>query len=123
MNYQLHDCGDMEEAIDDLLKSYRTSYWLVDRQWFVRCQWMPEDSKNFISLYSLPNFSRAFHISSSTCTTRTKPTCPSEAYCWLYCHKNDDYDDNASPLIYFEFQHICFSKIQRLHLELPFCWS
>ncbi|CAF4066608.1 unnamed protein product [Rotaria sp. Silwood1] len=62
MNYQLHDCDDMEKAIDDLLKSYHTSYWLVDRQ-------------------CLPDFSRAFHISPSTCTTRTKPTCPSEADC------------------------------------------
>jgi hypothetical protein len=38
---QLHECDDKEEAIACLLDFYRTSYWLIDRQWFVRCQWTP----------------------------------------------------------------------------------
>ncbi|CAF3143152.1 unnamed protein product [Rotaria sp. Silwood2] len=113
MRYQLNNRNDKEKEIDRLLDSYRTSYWLKDRQWFVRCQWTPNNTKSDIFLYSLPDLSDYFVIQPSSCTIRTKSTCP-----WEYDYEKDD--DHASHLIHLMFTHICFSNIRHLHLTLPF---
>ncbi|CAF1148081.1 unnamed protein product [Rotaria sp. Silwood1] len=46
---------DKEKTVDSLLDSYRNSYWIEDHQWFIRCQWSPNDTENQISLYTLPD--------------------------------------------------------------------
>ena len=51
--------GNNEKEIDEMLDSYRTPFWLVDHQWFVRCQWEVYINTVSIYLYTLPY---AFHL-------------------------------------------------------------
>ncbi|CAF3344820.1 unnamed protein product [Rotaria socialis] len=44
----------IEEIIDNLLNSFRTFFWLHERQWFVRCDWSVENRHSFASLYTVP---------------------------------------------------------------------
>ncbi|CAF4823023.1 unnamed protein product [Rotaria sp. Silwood1] len=104
---------DKEKTVDSLLDSYRNSYWIEDHQWFIRCQWSPNDTENQISLYTLPDRSDYSIIQPSSCTIRTKSTCSFEY----------DYDnDNVPSMIHFAFKHtyMYLPYIRHLHLILPF---
>ncbi|UJR19860.1 hypothetical protein I4U23_022993 [Adineta vaga] len=109
MSYKSIDCNDIEKTIDTLFDSYRTPFWIEDHQWFVRCQWTPDNVKSEIFLYTLPEHSDYFVIQPSSYTTRTKSTCPSEY-------------DYLPSLIHFAFArtYMYFSYIRHLHLTLPF---
>ncbi|CAF1267366.1 unnamed protein product [Rotaria magnacalcarata] len=44
----------IEKIIDNLLNSFRTFFWLHERQWFVRCDWSLENRHSFASFYTVP---------------------------------------------------------------------
>ena len=99
MNYQLHDYDDKRQVVNNLLDTYFNSYWLVDRQCFVRCQWVSHDPRHFISLYSLPDFTQSFIIQPLSFTTRTRSTCSSEDD--YYRKQNNDQDNNILSVFFY----------------------
>ncbi|CAF0913140.1 unnamed protein product [Adineta steineri] len=112
MSCELSYNTDKEKTVDSLFDSYRSSYWIEDHQWFIRCQWSPSDTEKLISLYTLPDRSDYSIIQPSSYTLLTKSTCPFEY----------DYDnDNIPAMIHFAFKHtyMYFSYIRNLHLILP----
>ncbi len=99
MEFDINSKIEKENQVDQILDSFRTSFWLVERQWFVRCHWDPlQNNKNYC-LCTLPcSFERYFYYA----TTPFKSTCPDK----------DDYPSymsNASQ----------FSNIHHLDLTLP----
>jgi len=107
-----------EEEIDATLDSYRTPFWLVDHQWFVRCQWEPDNDQIFIYLYTLPY---AFHLYAhifKNSNGRTKSTCLHEDDYWSY--------DRVTKLVQHYhasndlfLSHIHFNNIQHLKVIFP----
>ena len=45
---------EKEEQVDQLLVSFRTSFWLEEHRWFVCCDWYPSSTMEDGFLYTLP---------------------------------------------------------------------
>ncbi|CAF3253784.1 unnamed protein product [Rotaria sp. Silwood2] len=43
-----------QKRIRQLLDTFRTAFWIKEHRWFVRCQWYPQSTDAYISLYTLP---------------------------------------------------------------------
>jgi hypothetical protein len=54
MEFYFRDRIHTKQYVDQLLNSFQTSFWLEERQWFVRCHYHPQSSSNYICLYTLP---------------------------------------------------------------------
>ena len=50
----LFDQSQGDHRMDTLLESFKSAFWLRERQWFVRCDWKLTERFNAISLYTLP---------------------------------------------------------------------
>jgi hypothetical protein len=100
-----------------MFESYRTPFWLIEHQWFIRCHWNLEDDKIWIYLYTLPySFSFYTYVLENS-NSLTKSTCPNEND---YCSY-----DRVTTLIQFHstLNHIIQSNIRFpniRHLELKF---
>ena len=110
---------EMDEIIDELLESFRTSFWLIKHQWYVRCHWNPSDPYKWITLYTLPYAFDTFDYSNKCCT---KSTCSDERQYWSYdrvktfghsCVENTIFDT-------FSLLRARFPNIHHLHINLPF---
>ncbi|CAF3340462.1 unnamed protein product [Rotaria sp. Silwood2] len=109
-----------ERQIDQILHSFRSSFWLIDRRWFVRCQLEILCSHPLIVLYSLPFASDTFALHFGPPENCIKATCPSEDDYWSF--------DRVTTLIYnsdilngmirYPFR---FSNIQHLDITFPMC--
>jgi hypothetical protein len=53
-----------EEYIDKLLNTFRTPFWLEERDWYVQCDWNPNENR--VILYTLPYAFEYFCISDQT---------------------------------------------------------
>lgn len=54
MNVPLSDNDEKEQQIDDLLKTFRTNFWLKEHQWFVQCDWSAFGWSELVLVYTLP---------------------------------------------------------------------
>ena len=54
MEFYFRNRVHTKQYVDELLNSFQTSFWLEERQWFVRCHYHPQSSSNHICLYTLP---------------------------------------------------------------------
>ena len=119
MHYHIDVSNHVEEEIDRILHSYRTSFWLLDHQWFVRCCWKPSDECNFLFLHTAPYPGDFFPLHSRVFGPHVKSTCPS-----MDCYSSYDrvrrlqYDD--SPSLGYYLADLRFSRLTHLELELPF---
>ncbi|CAF1140865.1 unnamed protein product, partial [Adineta ricciae] len=68
--------------VADLLRSFRSPFWLEEHQWFVRCHWNGEGEA---SLYTLPYRYKDVRLDSST---TFQSTCPNDDHHWFYDHVN-----------------------------------
>ena len=90
MSFAVTFNGNMEHYVVELLESFRTPFWLSERQIFFRCQWQPKLLAHQLSysmqLYTLPYGFETFNYGN---LIRTKSTCPSEAEYWFYNRVNN----------------------------------
>jgi hypothetical protein len=71
-----------EQQVDELLNTFRTSFWLDERHWFFRCEWYPETISNGLSLYTLPYvFGDSYDLNPRK---SYKSTCPDHGDYWSY---------------------------------------
>lgn len=106
MKYQLIDVDNIEEKIDEILKSYRTSFWIDQHQWFVRCFCTTETQTDFINIHTLP-----YRFNESTlCITDNE-------HCVFKSTYSDD-DDDEHSLIYDHVQNLnyCCNTSEELQL-------
>ncbi|CAF2827077.1 unnamed protein product [Rotaria sp. Silwood2] len=107
-----------EEEMNEILNSYRTSFWLIDHQWFVRCHWNLKNDKIFIYFYTLPYaFSYYSYIleNSNACT---KSTCPIENDYWSYnCVTRLMHPHSISNDLFIS--NIRFNNIRHLEIVFP----
>ena len=118
MSYEFDKPMKKETYIDELLDTYRTSFWIKEHDWFTGCLWDHSDVKQTIYLYSLP-FSIQYYsggISQGNC--RTKSTDLSNinysydhVRCLTYC---------SSIFTNTEFSNVELNHVEYLGLTLPF---
>jgi hypothetical protein len=109
--------SDREREVDELFNSFRTSFWLDEHQWFVRCDWTQENDIDFTNLYmvlyNLPYFQNFFDYSE---INRSKSTCPDDKDYWSYEHVHGLQLTNINFIKYVSQYPIRFPNLQHLHL-------
>ena len=119
MKYQLMDFDDIEEKIDEILKSYRTSYWIDQHQWFVRCFCTTENHTNLINIHTLPyRFKESTLYITDNENSIFKSTYPDDDHDLIYNYvQNLDCCCNLSEDV--QLPQIQFPNLRYLRLSLP----
>ena len=119
MNLNFPDCNDINKQVKDLVNTFRSSFWLVERQWFVRCDWDPTNIFSNGILYTLPYaFDDCFYFDAVSSIS----TCPMTTTYWSYdcvqklSHENPE-NDLSKDFILFSAR---FPKIHHLKISFPF---
>ncbi|CAF1295710.1 unnamed protein product [Rotaria sp. Silwood1] len=102
------------EMREQLIDSFRTPFWIEQRQWFIRCHWESLIESRSVWLYTLPYAFDDFDIQNKP----SKSTCP---------HENDYWSYNRVRHLIYQFpmieesstHQICCPNIDRLSLDLP----
>jgi hypothetical protein len=105
-----------KHKIDELSDSFRTQFWLVQHQWYVRCDWSRGVEHKYIYLYTLP-YSYSYFPSYAS-SIQSKSTFPYDYNHKIYKHVH---------LLRYQFgtfkglasSDIRFSHIQSLSIRLP----
>jgi hypothetical protein len=117
MWFKFDDDDNKEQRIDELLNSFRTHFWLEERQWFVRCDWdQCQWREPYIDLYTLPYFQKNYYFYETN--FRSKSTCPNDNDYWSYDHVKNLECMIKSPNKPIS-HHIHFSNIRYLTIYLP----
>jgi hypothetical protein len=106
-----------ENEFNELLDSFRTRFWVIEHQWFVRCHWHSQSGIDFMYLYTLP-YTLASFFANNSCIL-SKSTCPIENDHWSYDSVTSlryEYSVFASSIM----SQVRFSNIRYLTLSLPF---
>jgi len=115
MEFQIINKNNTEKPLNDLVNSFRNSFWLEDHHWFVRCHWNPINSSSSIYLYTLPYKFTDFKFNSSMIF---KSTCPNDKNYLEYNHVNNlKYE--ISSIEKFVLSPIRFLNLNHLSIELP----
>ena len=119
MNLSFPSQENINEQANELLDTFRTSFWLVEHQWFVRCDWDPLNIFSNGILYTLPYaFNDCFYFDAVS----SKSTCSRSTEYWSYdhvkilSHENPE-NDLSKDLILFSAR---FFKITHLKISFPF---
>jgi hypothetical protein len=108
-----------EEHINEMLNTFKSDYWLLKHQWFVRYQWNPYDPSNLVTFYTLPYAFNTIHYSNNH---RSKSTCRDQQEYRSYdCVKSLDMSEtksSASHNLSLFTSH--FRKVDHLRINIPF---
>lgn len=115
MPFQITVDNNPEEIVNDLIESFRISFWINERNLYFRCHWEPEgqDENYYYSayLYTLPyNFDRFDYMD----PINSKSTCSNPNDYWNYDSVQTLQsvpNENEEDIKHFP---ICFTKLQHL---------
>ena len=108
-----------EEEMQEIFDSYRTSFWIIERQWFVRCHWKLENTQVWILLYTLPYAFSSYSYLTENSNGSNKSTCPNENDYSSYNRVitlRQSYLTLNDPFV----SHIRFHNIRHLEMTIPF---
>ncbi|CAF1019305.1 unnamed protein product [Adineta steineri] len=119
MNLHFRNYDNINEQVDELLETFRTSFWIEEHQWFVRCDWNPLNLFHHLTLYTLPyTFKDCFNFDAIS----SKSTCPNDIDYCSYDHVpilsyiNSEID-LTNDLSLFS---VHFPNIHHLNIHFPF---
>jgi hypothetical protein len=52
MKFELNDCDDLEQEINEITNTYRTDFWIKQHQWFIRCLSYKKNQSNIVYLHT-----------------------------------------------------------------------
>jgi len=120
MNFTVDDSNRRESIIDELLDTFRTSFWLDEHHWFVRCEWNPRNGDDDIYLYTLPYcFEKVYDLNPNR---RFKSTCSDDRDYWSYDSVRELWLGNkvkTSPYSLFASRTLILKEQDRLYLLRP----
>ncbi|CAF1347875.1 unnamed protein product [Rotaria sordida] len=121
INFEFSLHTNKEEQIDQILNTFRSTFWLEKHQWFVRCHWNPYDSTKLITLYTLPYAFKTIHYSNEY---YSKSTCFDEEEYRSYDHVRSIFYQNKMNNInsFNSLNHFNthFPYIQHLSINIPY---
>ncbi|CAF1207922.1 unnamed protein product [Adineta steineri] len=112
IEFSFPDQNDLDKQVDDLLKSFRSSFWLEEYKWFVRCHW---NQWNTACLYTLPYKFADLKFDSSM---KYKSTCPNDNHYLSYNHV-EDLQYKILPIQSPMVSSIRFMNVDHLSIEFP----
>jgi hypothetical protein len=111
--------NDLEKNVDQLLLTFQTNFWLIERQWYVRCDWESSEISTFVTLYTLPfGFNTIYYLNEC----RTKSTCIDEEKYRSYKAVEVFESNHLKSLTFRNFNLVCgqFPNLRCLDIVLPF---
>ena len=117
MYFQFPYGDNRQKQAEELLQTFRTTFWPEEHQWFVQCQWNPSYNQAF--LYTLPYAFERFHFYSEYCFIST---CPNEKDYWidnpvrLLEHNHPKTSTNQGLIPY----HLRFPNSRHFKISFPF---
>ncbi|CAF1352916.1 unnamed protein product [Adineta steineri] len=116
MNFTIVKAGSTgERQVEQILNTFRNSFWLDEHRWFVQCDWSPITEKCYV--YTLPYAFENFNIDFPICS---KFTCAIDnTACFYDCVRRLTF--NATPDHLYDsltLSHIQFSNIQHITIDL-----
>ncbi|CAF1196866.1 unnamed protein product [Didymodactylos carnosus] len=113
----------MTKNVDELLLTYRTTFWLEEHRWFIQCDYDSE-SLQPIMVYTLPYAFHNYRYSNKHCS---KSTCPNEENYWSYDSVETISRNNNEKTLFnaYILRHPRFPSIRHLEIRLPLddCFS
>ncbi|CAF4721268.1 unnamed protein product [Rotaria sp. Silwood1] len=107
-----------EEELNEILDSYRTPFWLIDHQWFVRCHWELKNNEILVYFYTLPYSFSSYTYFLKNSNICTKSTCPHEDDYCSYNHVTTLMQPCSIPNDLF-VSRIRFHNIRHLEVSFP----
>ncbi|CAF1599088.1 unnamed protein product [Adineta ricciae] len=98
--------------LDELINTFRTSFWLDEHQWYICIDKYPND---FVILYTLPNYFPEF---TSMIVLQQKTTCPEFKKNWLFDRVKRLYCSSHNDKHPYEISTF-FNKFEDLNIDLP----
>ncbi|CAF2115131.1 unnamed protein product [Rotaria magnacalcarata] len=111
--------ADTDEEVNEIIDSYRTPFWLIHHQWFIRCHWALTDDKIMVYLHTLPYTFSFYTYAIWNSNPRTKSTCSDENNYLCYNHPTKLIYSRSS-LYDSLLGHICFLNIRHLEVSIPY---
>jgi hypothetical protein len=71
MDFKFCHSKNIEEQLDELVNSFRSSFWIKEHQWFVRCDCISSSMNHFGTLYTLPYAFDEFLLTNKQCSKST----------------------------------------------------
>ncbi|CAF0909115.1 unnamed protein product [Adineta steineri] len=99
----------IEEQLNELLNSFRTSFWIKEHQWFVQCDWFLLGITNYAVLYTLPYVFQEFILTNKQWS---KSTLIDNDQYQIYDHITNLTVMNVDTIPYFR-------NVQHLKINLP----
>jgi hypothetical protein len=118
MSYDIDKTKNKENEIDQLLDTYRSSFWIEEHQWYMGCLWNSFNDNRQICLYSLPFYFQNSINNDSQSDYQTKSTYLSNIK-YSYDHIRSLHYESAL-FKNTEFSNVIFNRIESLVLTLPF---
>ncbi|CAF1544109.1 unnamed protein product [Rotaria sordida] len=119
MNLNFSPHRNIEKQVNELIDSFRSSFWIEEHQWFVRCDWNPFNITNHAILYTLPyRFDKCFNFDSIF----TKSTSPNDKHYWSYdrvqtlSYENSENDLSKDSILF----SARFPNLHHLKMSFPF---
>lgn len=118
MDVNLDSRSETIEEFHCLFNTFTTSFWIHERQWFVRCDCYPQRMCSVVYLYTLPYAFDTFHIYPTSFGMLSLSTSPN-----IEDHRQYDrvrtlvYDSSFNDEIMF---HLVFPNVNHLVLNLPY---
>jgi hypothetical protein len=110
MRQQLPDLENIQEQVDELINSFRTSFWIDEHRWFVRCF-------TYNKTIRLETSSRMFGDLKLNFPDSWRSTYPHDSQEKFYSNMIGTYDDQLfSPPLPFDMH---FDNIHDLRLKFP----
>ena len=107
-----------EVHVDKLFDSFRTRFWLDERQWFIRCYWNTQNTNDKWSFFETHSF-LSDTINLIDDGYRSKSTCPHGDNKWSYDYTHTLYY-YSTALTKRSLISIRFINIRKLYIYLPF---
>ena len=104
-----------EDELHELINSYRTPFWLVDRQWFVRCHWNVDKDAIWVYFHTLPYAFSLYSYVLDNFNLHVESTCPADDRYCSYNRVTRLLDPQPSST------HLCirFPNVRHLQITLP----
>ena len=115
MNITVECNINKDQKVNEILDSFRSRFWIEERRWYVRCDWVETDTCIVGSLYTLPY---AFDTYILNASIFSKSTCSHDNNHWSYDRVHSFicqcYLSEERALSYLRF-----NNLRHFHIQFP----
>ena len=119
MYFEYRHSQDIDDQLNELIKTYRTPFWIREHHWWIQCDYISFGAYHHGTLYTLPY---SFDTYIDRHAAKSRSTCPNQHYAQSYDRVTHLQCLNDEP----RMTHACtqspiqFPNLRHLKITLPF---